>query len=332
MLVKRPHTAHRQCLTTLFRAVAAAALLASPIAALAAWPDKPIRIVVPSAPGGSADAVARLVGERLSRALGQPVVVDNKGGGGGNIATEAVARSAPDGYTLLLTGNNHALNVSLFTRAPYKLADFTAVIELTRGPSVFVSGLATPFASLRDLIRQAKAAPDSIAFGSPGIGLPSHIGFEMFEREAGIRLVHVPYKGSGPSLADAMGGQVPVVSSTLAAAMPHVKAGKLRALAVTSATRWPSLPEVPTVAEVTGSRFQHMTWLGILVPKGTPANVVARLNQQLDDIIQSPDLKAKLETLGTNAVGGSAVAFQKVIDTEAAASRTLVQAANLKAE
>uniref|UniRef100_Q46MR2 Uncharacterized protein UPF0065 n=2 Tax=Cupriavidus TaxID=106589 RepID=Q46MR2_CUPPJ len=324
--------ARRYSIATLIRASAIMALGVAPLAAFAAWPDKPIRIVVPSAPGGSADAIARLVGERLTKALGQPVVIDNKGGGGGNIATEAVARSPADGYTLLLTGNNHSLNVSLFPKAPYRLDDFTSVIELTRGPSVFVVGAGAPFASLGELIRRAKAAPDSIAFGSPGIGLPSHIAFEMFERDAGIKLVHVPYKGSGPSLADGMGGQVPVVSSTLAAAMPHIKAGKLRALAVTSAMRWHSLPDVPTVAEITGSRFEHMTWLGILAPKGTPASIVLQLNRQFDTILQAPDFRAKLDALGTTPVGGSGAAFQKVIDTEAAASRALVHAAKLKAE
>ncbi|GAB7543800.1 tripartite tricarboxylate transporter substrate binding protein [Cupriavidus sp. 8B] len=315
---------------SLTAAVAFASVAVSP--ALAAYPDKPIRVVVPSSPGGSADAVARLVGERLSRALGQPVVVDNKGGGGGNIATEAVAKAAPDGYTLLLTGNNHALNVSLFAKAPYKLDDFVPVIELTRGPSVFVAANNAPFRTLRELIAKAHAEPGTIGFGSPGIGLPSHIAFEMFARDARLSFVHVPYKGSGPALADAIGGQVPLVSSTLAAAMPHIKAGKVRALAVTSAARWPSLPDTPTVAEVNGTQYRHLTWLGILAPRGTPPAVVARLNTEIDKILKQPDLIATLEGQGTLPIGGPATAMQKVVDEEYVTSRALVQSAKLRAE
>ncbi|HEX7891793.1 MAG TPA: tripartite tricarboxylate transporter substrate binding protein [Ramlibacter sp.] len=310
---------------------AALALAAGALHAQAAYPDKPVRIVVPSSPGGSADAVARMVGERLSKTLGQQFVVDNKGGGG-NIATEIVAKAAPDGYTLLLTGNNHTVNVSLFAKAPYKLEDFAPVIELTRGPSVFVAANNAPFSGLKTLIAKAKAAPASIAYGSPGIGLPSHIAFELFQYENRIQLVHAPYKGSGPSLADAVAGQIPLVSSTLAAAMPHIKAGKVKALAVTSAQRWPSLPDVPTVAEVTGSKFTHLTWLGVLAPKGTPEPIVARLNAEMDKMLKDPDLRKTLETLGTDPVGGSPAAMGRMIQDEYAASRNLIQAAKLKAE
>jgi tripartite-type tricarboxylate transporter receptor subunit TctC len=300
--------------------------------AQAAYPEKPIRIVVPSSPGGSADAVARMIGERLSGVLGQSVVIENKGGGGGNIATDLVAKSPADGYTILLTGNNHTLNVSLFARVPYKLEDFAPVIELTRGPSVFVTGAQAPFADLPDLVARAKAAPDSIAYGSPGIGLPSHVAAEMFQRAAGIRLLHVPYKGSGPSLLDAISGQVPVVSSTLAAAMPHIKAGKLRALAVTSAERWPSLPDTPTVAETVAPGYSHLTWLGLLVPAGTPANVVARLNAEVAKVLADPEVKASLEMQGTSPVGGSSASFRKMLAEEAVTSKALVESAGLRAE
>jgi tripartite-type tricarboxylate transporter receptor subunit TctC len=310
--------------------VALATALAS--AAQAAWPDKPIKIVVPSSPGGSADAIARLVGERLGRVLGQSVVIDNKGGGGGNIATEAVAKSPADGYTILLTGNNHTLNVSLFTRPPYKLENFTPVVELTRGPSVFVTAANSPIVDLRDLVARAKAAPGSISYGSPGIGLPSHVAAEVFQRAAKVSLSHVPYRGSSPSLTDAMSGQIPLVASTLAAAMPHIKSGKLKALAVTSATRWPSLPDTPTVAETVAPGFSHLTWLGLLVPTGTPEPVVARLNGEVVKILAEPDVKAALEAQGTSPVGGSAQAFQKMLSEEAVSSRALVQSAGLRAE
>lgn len=313
--------------------MAAAAVIAGmSFSVHAAYPDKPLRIVVPSSPGGSADAIARMVGERLSRALGQPVIIDNRGGGGGNIATDAVAKAAADGYTILLTGNNHTLNVSLFAKAPYKLDDFVPVIELTRGPSVFVTAANGAFADLPDLVSKAKAAPNTIAYGSPGIGLPSHIAAEMFVRAAMISLVHVPYKGSGPSLMDGISGQIPVVSSTLAAAMPHINSGKLKALAVTSATRWPSLPNTPTVAESGVPGYSHLTWLGLLVPKSTPHAIVVQLNAEVGKILADPEIKTTLQSQGTSPVGGSPAAFEKMLTEEAVTSKALVQSAGLRAE
>lgn len=311
---------------------ALAALIGAVTPARAEWPEKPIRIVVPSSPGGSADALARMLGDRLSRTLGQPVIVDNRGGGGGNIATENVARAAPDGYTLLLTGNNHTVNVSLFAKPPYKLDDFAPVIEVTRGPSVFVASNTAAFKDLAEMIKQAKASPGSIAYGSPGIGLPSHIAFELFQRESGTSFAHAPYKGSGPSLADAAGGQIPVVAATLAAAMPLIKAGKVKPLAVTSAERWPSLPDTPTVAEVTGTSYSHLTWLGIFAPKGTPQLAIDKLNAAINKFLKDAEFKSSLETLGTNPVGGPPTSFQKMIDAEYLSSRALIQSAKLRAD
>lgn len=313
--------------------VVAAVLLAGPGSALADdYPSKPIRIVVPSSPGGSGDAIARIVGERLGAALGQPVVIDNRGGGGGNIATVTVARAAADGYTVLLTGNNHTLNLSLFANPPYKLDDFTPVIELTRGPSVFVAAPNASMRTLNDLVARARTAPGKLAYGSPGVGLPSQVAMEMFARSAAIKLVHAPYKGSGPSLTDVMGGQIPLVTSTLAAAMPHFKGGRLAPLAVTSPQRWPGLPDVPTVAESGYPGFVHMTWLGLLVPKGTPAAVVARLNAQAAKVLAEPQMRARLEALGTTAVGGSSEAFQQMLQDEYQDSRELVRSAGLRAK
>jgi tripartite-type tricarboxylate transporter receptor subunit TctC len=317
------------------RRSALAVLVASvvpPLAAQSAWPDRPVRIIVPSSPGASGDSVARLIGDRLSRALGQSVVIDNRGGGGGNIGTRMVAEAKGDGYTLLVTGNNHPMNVSLFSNPGYKLDDFVPIVELTRGPSVFVAALNAPFDSLQGLIDKARAAPGTIAYGSPGIGLPSHIAFELFQRHVGIALAHAPYKGSGPSLTDAVSGQIAVVSSTLAAALPHIKAGKLRALAVTSEQRWPSLPDTPTVTEATGKPFSHLTWLGMLAPKGTPPSVVDRLNAEVDKTLADPALRAQIETMGTLPVGGSSAAFHKAIEAEAVTSRNLIQSAGLRAE
>jgi tripartite-type tricarboxylate transporter receptor subunit TctC len=311
---------------------AASALLAPAPSFAATWPDKPIRIVVPSSPGGSADAIARMVGERLGVALGQPIVIDNKGGGGGNIATMAVAKAPADGYTVLLTGNNHTLNLSLFDNPPYKLEDFAPVIELTRGPSVFVAAANAPFRSVKELIARAKAAPNTVAYGSPGVGLPSQVAMEMFTRGAQVQLVHAPYKGSGPSLTDVMGGQIPLVTATLAAAMPHFKGGKMIPLAVTSPQRWPSLPDVPTVAESGLPGYAHMTWLGLLVPKGTPDHVVATLHREAAKVLAEPQLRTRLEALGTMPVGSSPQVFQKMLAEEYRTSRALVQSAGLRAQ
>lgn len=319
-------------LKTALRLTAALAAVTAAAHARAEYPEKPIRIVVPSSPGGSADAIARLIGERLNRALGQSVLIENKGGGGGNIATEFVARAAPDGYTILLTGNNHTLNVSLYQKPPYKLGDFQPVIELTRGPSVFVAAQNASFKNLKELIAAAKARPDTLAFGSPGVGLPSHVAMEMFIRMAQVKLVHVPYKGSGPSLSDVIGGQIPLVSATLAAAMPHIKADKIKALAVTSPTRWPGMPEIPTVAESGYPGYSHMTWLGLLVPRGTPEAIIARLNAETDRILADPAVKMKLDQQGTSPVGGTPAAFQKMIAEETIASKHLVQTTGLRPE
>lgn len=327
-------------MTTIYLARAAlvtagALLAANPAPALAdAYPSKPIRIVVPSSPGGSADAIIRIVGERLGAALGQPVVIENKGGGGGNIATVNVAKAPADGYTVLMTGNNHTLNVSLFANPPYRLDEFVPVIELTRGPSVFVSAAAAPGSPIRtlpELVARARAQPGKLTYGSPGVGLPSHVAMEMFAQAAGIRLAHAPYKGAGPSLTDVMGGQIPLVTATLAAAMPHFKAGRIVPLAVTSEQRWPGLPDVPTVAESGYPGYAHMTWLGLLVPKGTPTAVVARLNAETAKVLAEPQIRARLDALGTTAVGGSAQAFGKMLADEATAARDLVRSAGLRA-
>lgn len=327
-------------MTTIYLARAAlvtagALLAANPAPALAdAYPSKPIRIVVPSSPGGSADAIIRIVGERLGAALGQPVVIENKGGGGGNIATVNVAKAPADGYTVLMTGNNHTLNVSLFANPPYRLDEFVPVIELTRGPSVFVSAAAAPGSPIRtlpELVARARAQPGKLTYGSPGVGLPSHVAMEMFAQAAGIRLAHAPYKGAGPSLTDVMGGQIPLVTATLAAAMPHFKGGRIVPLAVTSEQRWPGLPDVPTVAESGYPGYAHMTWLGLLVPKGTPTAVVARLNAETAKVLAEPQIRTRLDALGTTAVGGSAQAFGKMLADEATAARDLVRSAGLRA-
>lgn len=296
------------------------------------YPSKPIRIVVIVSPGGSGDIMARTIAEGLTERLGQPVVVENKPGAGGNLATQTVARSAPDGYTLLLSANNHTINPLLFANAGYAVDDLMPVAELMEGPSVIAVPAASKFKTLTDLLEEARRKPNTVAFGSSGIGIPSHIAGEMLQRAADVHLVHVAYRGSGPSIADAVGNQVPSVIATLVAAQPQIEGGKLRALAVTSAKRWPSAPEIPAVSEFGMPNFEHMTWLGLFAPKGTPAPIVAKLNAEIRALLARDSMREKVAKLGGISPLKDVQEFEAMVKKEHAISAKLVREANLKAE
>lgn len=296
------------------------------------FPTKPLRIVVIVAPGGSADALARIVAEGLTTRLGQAVVVENKPGAGGNLATQTVARSAADGYTLLLSANNHTINPALFANAGYGIDDLMPVAQLMEGPSVVAVPANSRFNSMSDLLAEARSKPASIAYGSAGIGVPSHIAGEMMQRAADVKLIHIAYRGSGPSIADAVGGQVPVVVASLVAAMPQIEGGKLKALAVTSARRWPTSPNIPAASEFGMPGYEHMTWLGLFAPKGTPAPIVARLNAEVRAVLADEVVKAKVAKLGGSVSQKSVEAFEDMIRKDHAASSRLVTEAKLKAE
>lgn len=310
---------------------AAAALLA--LAAHAdEYPHRPIKIVVIVAPGGSGDIMARTVAEGLTARLGQPVVVENKPGAGGNLATQAVARAPADGYTLLLSANNHPLNPLLFANPGYSIDDLIPVAELMEGPSVISVPAASKFQTLADLLKAAREKPNTIAYGSAGIGLPSHIAVEMLQRAADVKLVHVAYRGSGPSIADAVGNQVPSVASTLVAAQPNIEGGKLRALAVTSAKRWPSAPHIPAASESGLPNYEHMTWLGLFAPKGTPAPVVTRLNTEIRALLASDSMRERVAKLGGVSTQKTVAEFDAMVKKEYVSAAKLVREANLKAE
>lgn len=295
------------------------------------FPSKVVRIVVIVAPGGSADALARIVAEGLSARLGQSVIVENKPGAGGNLATQTVARAPADGHTLLLSANNHTINPALFANAGYAIDDLVPVAQLMEGPSVVAVPASSRFNTLPDLLDEARRKPGTIAFGSAGAGVPSHIAGEMLQRAANVNLIHVPYRGSGPSIADAIGGQVPVVVASLVAAMPQIEAGKLKALAVTSQKRWPGSPNIPAAAEFGMPGYEHMTWLGLFAPKGTPATVVTRLNAEVTALLAEEAVRARVAKLG-GAVGQKSVeAFGEMIRKDHAVSTKLVTDANLKA-
>lgn len=285
-----------------------------------AYPSRPIRCIAPLPPGGSIDALARMVGDPLGQRLGQPVIVENRPGAGGNLATGLVARSAADGYTLLITGNNHTINPALFRNAGYEVSDFRAIAALMTGPSVIVVGADTPYRNLQDLLAAARAKPGSISYGSAGNGLPSHVSGELLKQMAQVEMVHVPYKGSGPSLTDALGGQIPVVIASLVAAAPHLKGGRLRAIGVTSEKRWPSLPDVPAVAEVVPG-FRHDIWIGLFAPKATPEAIVRRLNHEVTTVITSAAITEKIAELGGSTKGLTDLeTFSRFIEQDHAAS------------
>ncbi|MGE3862652.1 MAG: tripartite tricarboxylate transporter substrate binding protein [Burkholderiaceae bacterium] len=296
------------------------------------YPSKPVRIVVIVAPGGAADAMARIIADGLTSRLGQPVIVENKPGAGGNLATQFVARAPADGHTLLLTTNNHTINPSLFGNAGYAVDDFAPVAELFEGPSVIAVPASSRFNTLKELLDEARKSPGSIAYASSGVGLTPHVAAEVLQRSAGVRLNHVAYRGSGPSVTDAVGGQIPVVVASLLAALPFIENGKLKALAVTSPERWPTSPAIPTVAEFGLPGYEQMIWMGLFSPKGTPAGIVRRLNTEVRSILSDEGIKARVAKLGGMVSDKSVEAFESKIRDDHQASTRLVREANLKIE
>jgi tripartite-type tricarboxylate transporter receptor subunit TctC len=280
----------------------APALALAPLAASAddAWPSKPVRIVVPFAAGGTSDVLARTLGERLQAALKQTIVIENKAGAGGVIGADSVAKAAPDGYTFLLgTIASHAINPALMPKMPYDAAkDFAPVMLLGSISNVLLVGQNQPYKNVKELIAAAKARPGEIAFASAGQGSSQHMSGETFKLLTGADITHVPYKGSAPAIQDVIGGQVPMSFETVTVALPHIQGGKVRALAVTSATRSKVLPDVPTMQEAGVPGFDVASWQAFYAPAGTPPAIVARLNAELQKIIATPEMKARMDALG----------------------------------
>jgi tripartite-type tricarboxylate transporter receptor subunit TctC len=264
-----------------------------------AYPNKPVKVVVPYPPGGATDIVARVVFQQVSEATGQQFVIENRAGAGGNIGAEFVARAPADGYTLLIGTTAHAINMSMVKGLSYDvIKDFTPVTQLTQGPLVLVATPGFPANNVRELIALAKARPDTLNFASSGNGQSTHLSAELFNSMAGIKLSHVPYKGSSPALTDVMAGQVPLMFDTMLSAMPFVKGGKLKALAVTSPLRSPAAPDVPTIAESGLPGYEVFAWNGLLAPAGTPKAVIARLSEELQRALQLPQVKEKFNVQG----------------------------------
>ncbi len=267
----------------------------------ASYPTKPVRIIVGNAPGGGTDAVARLVGQRLTERWAQPVVIDNRGGGVGVIAMELAARAAPDGHTLLLSNIQMTINMLLKKVAFDIRRAYVPVVELTSQPYVVTVNAAMHVSSVKELIAYAKARPGALRFGSPGSGSPSHIGIELFNSVAGLDMLHVPYKGNGPAMIDLMSGQIHMVFGTVVSVAPQARSGKLKALAVTSLRRSPALPELPSVAEAALPGYELSNTYGFFAPAGTPAHVVATINRHCNEIIAAADFKARLTADGVDA-------------------------------
>jgi tripartite-type tricarboxylate transporter receptor subunit TctC len=309
------------------------ALMTPLYAAAQTWPAKPVKLVVPYPPGGPTDIVARVVAERLQAQTGQAVVVDNRAGAGGNLGAEAVARAPADGATVLVATTAHAINKSLFKGLTYDVQrDFIPVSLLTQGPLVLVVNPQFPAKNVAELIALIKAKPDSVSFASSGNGQSTHLAAELFSSMAGVRMTHVPYKGSAPALNDLIAGQVPLMFDTMLSAMPHVKAGKLRALAITGVQRSPAAPDVPTIAESGLAGYQAYAWNGVMVPVGTPPAVVARLSEELKAALAQPAVQERFAAQGFSAIWTSPADTSSFLKAEVEKWGLAVQKSGAKVE
>ena len=307
-------------------------LFAAADARAAGYPDRPVRIIVGYPAGGSTDIVARIIGNWLSNKLGQQFVVENKPGAGNNIGTELVAKAAPDGYTLYLVNPANTINATLYKHLNFVfLRDIDPIANVIQVPNVMEVNPSVPAKTVAEFIAYAKANPDKINVASSGNGTSIHLSGELFKMMTGVKMTHVPYKGSAPMLTDLLGGQVQVTFDNLPSSIAHIKAGKLRALAVTTATRSPELPDVPTVAE-TVPGYEAVAFFGFGAPHGTPKEIVDLLNKEINLAIQDPGIQARLKDLGGIAVPGSPGDFGKFLANETAKWEKVVHAANLSIE
>jgi tripartite-type tricarboxylate transporter receptor subunit TctC len=308
----------------------ASALCTAPALAQA-WPAKPIHIVVPYAAGGAVDTIARLTGQKLALRLGQPVIIDNKPGASANIGMDAVAKAAPDGYTLLMTANALATNASLFSSLTFDpQRDFAPVGQIGQAPLVVVVPASSPAKTFKDLLAQAKAEPGKLSYASAGNGSSGHLAGEALKQAAHIDVLHVPYKGGAPALTDLLGERISFMPLNPVEVISHVRSHKLRALAVASPTRLALLPEVPTVAESGLPGFEVSVWWGLVAPAATPASVVNRLNAELQKVLAEPELQERLGELGVVVKAGSSAQFADFIRSETGHWSRVIKAANIK--
>jgi tripartite-type tricarboxylate transporter receptor subunit TctC len=316
---------------TTLAVLAALALCAGGAIAQERYPQRPLRIVVPFAPGGSTDIIARLLGEKLSNALGQPVVIENRPGASGNIGAEAVAKSPPDGYTLLMaTTGVMAINNALYKNIGYDAAKhFDPVVFVGSITNVLIVAADSPLRSVSDVIETAKRSPGKLTFASSGAGSSTHMSAELFKIMAGVDLLHVPYKGSGPALPDVITGRVSMLFENMPGAIPHIRAGTVKALAVTGLRRASALPDIPTVSESGVPGYESLSWIGIAVPAGTPRDAIARLNREVNAILATAELREKFGDQGVDAVGGTPEAFDEHAKRERDKWSRVIREANI---
>lgn len=313
-------------------AVAALSLIAGATQAQA-WPSKPVTLVVPFPPGGTTDVLARALAEKLTQSLGQSVIVESKPGAGATLGADFVAKSKPDGHTLLMGAVHHTIAPSVFKRLPYDLQkDFAPITTVALVPNVLTVSAANPAKSVAELVAQAKAAPGTLNYGSNGNGTAQHLIGTQFEAVNGIEIAHIPYKGSGPLVTDLIGGQVTMSFDTVTPVLPHIKAGKLRALAVTTGKRSSALPEVPTLAEAGVKGIDTGTWFGLLAPAATPKEIVMRLNADVVKLLTQPEFRRQLEAIGAEPVGNSPEQMARQIKDDSEKFARLVKDAKVVIE
>jgi len=320
-------------LQTLRRLLAAATLLAiAPTVSAQDYPTKPIRVIVPFAPGGGSDFIARFMAQRLSGLLGKPFVIENKPGAGGNLGTEQGVRAAADGYTLTLIASSYTVNPAIHKLNFDPVNEVTPIIQLSRGPLLVLVNPSLGASTLQDLIAMAKKKPGEIMYASSGQGSIIHAATELFNLKAGIKMIHVPYRGTGPALTDTLAGQTQVFFSSAATALPHVQSGTLRALAVTTAKRLPALPNVPTVAEAGLPGYEVDLWHGLIAPKGLPRTIVDKINKAANESLTLKDTAEKLATDGVAPAGGTPEQFMATIRKEIDLWKKLAADGVIKAE
>jgi tripartite-type tricarboxylate transporter receptor subunit TctC len=297
------------------------------------WPAKPITLIVPFPPGGTTDVLARALGEKLSQSLGQPVIVESKPGAGATLGADFVAKSKADGYTLLMGAVHHTIATSVYKKLPYDFQkDFAPITTVALVPNVLVINAETPAKTVNELLAILKKQPGKMSFGSNGNGTAQHLIGKQFEGATGTQLIHVPYKGSGPMTIDLIGGQISMSFDTITPVLPHIKSGKLRALAVTTAKRATVLPDVPTLDEAGLKGFNIGTWFGVLAPASTPKDIVAKLNSEITKVMATPEFKKRMEEIGAEAVGNTSEQMAKQIKDETEKFAALVKNANVVIE
>jgi tripartite-type tricarboxylate transporter receptor subunit TctC len=297
------------------------------------WPTKPIKLIVPYPPGGGTDVIARIVQEPLAKELGQQVIIDNRGGAGGSIGSALAAQSPSDGYTVLFTLSSHTINPAIYTKLPFDTEkDFSSVVTVASLPQILVANPNFPAKTVKEVIEMAKAKPGSISYASVGNGSPGHLAGAMMATDAGVDMTHIPYRGGGPAVTDVMAGQVPLLWVSIPAAAQFVKAGKLRALAVSTVKRSAVFPDVPTMVESGFKGFEVDSWYAMFVPAKTPQTIIDRLNKATVNVLAQPEVKEKLLGQGAEAVGDTPAQLSGVVKKEIAKWKQVVKSANIKVD